>query len=64
MASLKKTLTLKNLLIDSRDMLTVQELDKDECRTYSLIELLKPFCDTEGVTLTVAIAEYVPESEE
>lgn len=64
LASLKKTITLKNLFIDSNDPISLQEIDKEETRFYNLQDILKSFYDTEGVSITITNAETIPSDAE
>ena len=64
LASFKKTITLKNLFIDSSDPVSLQEIDKEETRFYNLQDILKPFYDTEGVSITITNAENIPSDAE
>lgn len=56
--------SFSNVMIDSADLdngnLTFQEIDKDETRFYDLVEVLRDFCDKEGVSITIKHGVDIP----
>lgn len=64
MAKLKQSISLKNVFIDSVNIengdFTVEEIDKEESRTYNLRDILLKFADIEGVSISISVDESIP----
>lgn len=63
MAKLKKTASFKNVLIDSRDPMTIQEFNKECTYYYNLEKIALEFADKPGVSITFSWDDEL-ESEE
>lgn len=63
MAKVTKKVSLKNCFIDSADPMTVQEIGKDECKYYDLMEIVRDFANIEGVSISISVDNDLPESD-
>jgi len=63
LAKLSKRIALKNVMIDSAELdgvlLPVEEIGKEESKTYNLADLLRQFADTEGVSISIGFEEEI-----
>ncbi len=52
------------MLIDAADLdngdLSFQEVDKDETRFYNLVDVLRDFCNQDGVSITIKRGTDIP----
>lgn len=60
MAKVKKTISLRNVFIDSAEPNILQEISKDTTLFYNVHDLLMEFADREGVSITISTDGDLP----
>lgn len=63
MGKLSKKISLKNVFIDSKDPMTLQEIGKDFTNIYNLEKIALEFADHNGVSISFSWDDDLPSEE-